>query len=164
MRILLLTFCITAAMGQGDLLYNGIIFREVPEIDIRLPTFYTTAGASSIQVSPTFLCGQSAVAWCWGRMPRPTFRKEDDYQFIRGVGIEIDYDIFEGLKSPDPAKPRAVYFAGELNFKLRPGSKAVDTGVPLPNVNDGFAGKAPDLGAYETGQPAPVYGPRKMGE
>ena len=96
-----------------------------------------------------------------------SFRSLDELSRATGQerhGIEIDYDIFEGLKSPDPAKPRAVYFAGELNFKLRPGSKAVDTGVPLPNVNDGFAGKAPDLGAYETGQPAPVYGPRKMGE
>jgi len=79
-------------------------------------------------------------------------------------GIEIDYDIFENLKSPDPGKPRAIYFAGDLNFKLRPGGKAVDAGVPLPNVNDGFAGKAPDLGAYETGLPTPIYGPRKMGE
>jgi hypothetical protein len=25
---------------------------------------------------------------------------------------------------------------------------------------DGFAGRAPDLGAYEVGQPLPVYGPR----
>ena len=29
-----------------------------------------------------------------------------------------------------------------------------------PNVNDGFTGRAPDLGAYELGQPIPVYGPR----
>jgi hypothetical protein len=34
--------------------------------------------------------------------------------------------------------------------------------VPLPNVNDGFGGKGPDLGAYEVGQPAPVYGPRTL--
>jgi hypothetical protein len=48
----------------------------------------------------------------------------------------------------------------DLNFQLKTGSKAVDAGVRLPNVNDGFAGKAPDLGALEAGQPAPVYGPR----
>ena len=27
-------------------------------------------------------------------------------------------------------------------------------------ARDGFAGRAPDLGAYEVGQPLPVYGPR----
>jgi hypothetical protein len=30
----------------------------------------------------------------------------------------------------------------------------------IPNVNDGFAGSAPDLGALEVGQPLPIYGPR----
>ena len=90
---------------DGDLLYNGIIFREVPEIDIRLPTTYTTAGSGSIQVSPVFMCGQSAMAWCWGRMPRPTFRKEDDYQFIRGVGIEMAY----GLKTIAKLSPAGNY-------------------------------------------------------
>jgi hypothetical protein len=30
----------------------------------------------------------------------------------------------------------------------------------LPTVNDGYAGKAPNLGAYEFGQPLPKYGPR----
>ena len=38
--------------------------------------------------------------------------------------------------------------------------KAVDAGVRLPNVNEDYTGKAPDLGAYEVGRPAPVYGPR----
>ena len=90
---------------DGDLLYNGIIFREVPELDIRLPTTYTTAGSGAIQVAPVFMCGQSAVAWCWGRMPRPTFRKEDDYQFIRGVGIEMAY----GLKKIAKLNPAGNY-------------------------------------------------------
>jgi N4-gp56 family major capsid protein len=62
---------------DGDLLYNGIIVREVPELDIRLPVTYTTAGSGGIQIAPTFMCGQSAMAWCWGRMPVPTFLKED---------------------------------------------------------------------------------------
>ena len=33
-------------------------------------------------------------------------------------------------------------------------------GNPLPGFNDGFAGKGPDLGAYELGQELPHYGPR----
>lgn len=75
-------------------------------------------------------------------------------------GIEVDYDIFESLSPPDPARRHHVYHAMDLNFRLKAGSKAVDAGVALPTVNDGFTGKAPDLGAIEVGQPEPHYGPR----
>jgi hypothetical protein len=74
-------------------------------------------------------------------------------------GIEVDYDIFENLAPPDIERRHHVYHAMELNFRLRANSKAVDAGVALPTINDGFAGKAPDLGALEAGQPEPHYGP-----
>ena len=61
---------------------------------------------------------------------------------------------------PDPDTRHAVYHAMDLNFRLKPGSKAVDAGVHIPTVNDGFVGSAPDLGALEVGQPEPHYGPR----
>jgi hypothetical protein len=48
----------------------------------------------------------------------------------------------------------------ELNFRLKPMSRAVDAGVSIPTVNDGFTGRAPDLGALEVGKPEPRYGPR----
>jgi len=75
-------------------------------------------------------------------------------------GIELDYDIFENVRPPDPKTPHAVYRAADFDFRLKAGSKAVDAGVKLPNVNDDFTGNAPDLGAYEVGKPLPVYGPR----
>jgi len=75
-------------------------------------------------------------------------------------GIEIDFDSFEDLAPPDPASRHAVYHAMDLKFRLRPESKAVDAGVVIPTVNDGFVGRAPDLGALEVGKPEPKYGPR----
>lgn len=77
-------------------------------------------------------------------------------------GLEVDFDIFENMTPPDPApaKRHAVYHAVDLDFRLKPGSKAVDAGVPLPTINDDFSGAAPDLGALEVGQPLPQYGPR----
>jgi hypothetical protein len=75
-------------------------------------------------------------------------------------GIEVDYDIFEDLAPPDPARRYHVYHAMDLNFRLKPNSKAVDAGVALPTVNDGYNGKAPDLGALEVGQEESHYGPR----
>jgi hypothetical protein len=53
-----------------------------------------------------------------------------------------------------------VYKADDVDFRLKSGSAAVDRGVVLPNVTDGFAGQAPDLGALEFGQIPPHYGPR----
>jgi len=74
--------------------------------------------------------------------------------------IETDYDIFKNLLPPDPLKPGLVYHAVDLDFSLKSGSPAVDAGTLLPNINDGFSGKAPDLGALESGMTEPVYGPR----
>jgi hypothetical protein len=46
---------------------------------------------------------------------------------------------------------------------LSPAGGAVDRGLVLPNISDGFTGTAPDLGALEIGCPMPVYGPRPAG-
>lgn len=75
-------------------------------------------------------------------------------------GIEVDYDIFENMKPADAAQRYRVYHAMDLNFRLKPNSKAIDAGVLLPTLNDNFTGKAPDLGALELNQPEPHYGPR----
>ena len=74
--------------------------------------------------------------------------------------LEVDFDIFEKLTPPDPSQRHAVYHAMDLNFALKPSSKAVDAGVVIPTVNEVFNGNAPDLGALEVGAPIPHYGPR----
>jgi hypothetical protein len=75
-------------------------------------------------------------------------------------GVEVDFDIFERMTPPDPAKRHAIYHAMDLSFRLKAGSKAVDAGVVIPTINDAFSGSAPDLGALELGAPEPKYGPR----
>ncbi len=75
--------------------------------------------------------------------------------------VLVDYSDFVRVSAPDPKDPRRFYRPDEFDFSLRAGSKAIDAGVVLPNVNDGFTGKAPDLGAYERGKAMPWYGPRK---
>ncbi len=85
----------------GDELYRGVIHVEIPEIDDFVTNTWTTlvtAGAGSIRVNPVFLCGQSAAAFVVGQMPRPTFRKEDDYGFIDAAGIEMAYGIAKCFK------------------------------------------------------------------
>jgi hypothetical protein len=77
--------------------------------------------------------------------------------------VAVDYDVFVNvprLDGKDLKKVQMVYKAEDVDFRLKPGSAAVDRGVVLPNVTDGFAGQAPDLGALEFGQAPPHYGPR----
>jgi hypothetical protein len=75
-------------------------------------------------------------------------------------GVEVDYDVFQHLVPPDPARRYDVYHAMDLDFRLNPKGKAIDAGVLLPTINDNFTGRAPDLGAIELNQPEPHYGPR----
>jgi hypothetical protein len=77
--------------------------------------------------------------------------------------VLVDYDVFVDvprLDAQDSAQVQKLYDARDFDFRLRPRSAAVDKGTPLPTVTDGFAGRAPDLGALEIGAPLPIYGPR----
>jgi hypothetical protein len=63
---------------------------------------------------------------------------------------------FEAFDVPGPP-PASI---PPQSMTLKADCEAVDAGTILPNVNDGFVGAAPDLGAYEHGRPVPRYGPR----
>jgi hypothetical protein len=74
--------------------------------------------------------------------------------------IQVGLDIFAAqVAFPNPALDKWPV----PDLRLKAGSAAVDAGVVLPNVNDNYTGKAPDLGAYELGQDLPHYGPRPEG-
>ncbi len=86
---------------DGDLLYDGVIIREVPEIDSFVDTIWTsgidgnlkTGGNGGARVAPVFFCGQSALVMPWAKMITPTFRDSTDYQFIKGTGVKMCYGI-----------------------------------------------------------------------
>ncbi len=95
------------------------------------------------------------------------FTTLDDYAKATGQdrhSVLVDYDIFVNvpkLDAQDRATVQKVYKAEAFDFRLKANAAAVDRGTVLPNVTDRFAGKAPDLGALEVGQPVPQYGPRR---
>lgn len=77
--------------------------------------------------------------------------------------ILVDYDIFvkvPRLDAQDLSSLQKIYKAEDFDFRLKPAAAAVDRGMVLPTVTDGFSGRAPDLGALEVGQAPPHYGPR----
>ena len=76
-------------------------------------------------------------------------------------GKRLGMDVFVNVPLPDASDIRKVYSPAGLDFRLRPRSAAVDAGTVIPNVTDGYSGRAPDLGAIELGQEPPDYGPRQ---
>ena len=68
--------------------------------------------------------------------------------------------MFVNVAQQDRNDITRIYRFEDLDFRLQPKSETVDAGLILPNINDDFTGNAPDLGALETGQHMPIYGPR----
>ena len=88
---------------DGDLTWDGVIIREIPEIDTLVSANdgatagstinLLTGGASSARVAPNFLCGQQALGFGLGQRPNIVVDKTFDYGFRPGVAIECKHDI-----------------------------------------------------------------------
>lgn len=152
-------------------LFLGIDAPDRPVFRFSNATSYSTFDYNGYRLNPK---AKDQFLWMWPKpglaqdydMDRASARRFGTLAELQAAtgqerhGIEVDYGIFENLRAPAADKPYAVYDARNLNFQLAPAGKAVDAGVRIPNVNDDYSGNAPDLGAYEIGQPTPVYGPR----
>jgi N4-gp56 family major capsid protein len=102
---------------DGDLMWDGVIVRQVPEISGFVTDVWTsllTAGASSHRVEPYWLCGQQAAALCWGQMARPTMLDQTDYDFVKGVGIDMAYGTAKLFKQ-HPAAGSALVQWGVMS-------------------------------------------------
>lgn len=96
---------------DGDEQYRGSVAVEIPEIDTLVEEKWTsllTAGAGSTRVNPVFFCGQSAMSMAVGQMPRATFSKQDDYDFIATAGIELAYGLEKFFKKHPKDDPTNI--------------------------------------------------------
>jgi N4-gp56 family major capsid protein len=73
---------------DGDLVYDGVIYKEVPEIGN-----LGTVGASSALVAGNFLCGAQALGLAFARRWQSVTKKEDDYGDKPGVGIRGTHGV-----------------------------------------------------------------------
>lgn len=95
-------------MTGGDLLWDNVIIREIPEIaDFIDGTTgsngvwggnatadgLNTAGDSSSRVGVCFLCGQQAVSYGLGQRPKTIVDRLYDFEFQPGVAVELKHDI-----------------------------------------------------------------------
>ena len=84
---------------DGDLIYDGIVFREIPEFKsgrvsgVNTSTHLVGVGGTAIDVGVNFLCGQQALVFANHQLPLPTTKTETDYGFVIGKGIELAHGI-----------------------------------------------------------------------
>jgi hypothetical protein len=149
-------------LGRGE---------HAPIYGIRTYTNYSTSDYNGFSLnkrrvnfsweSPNF--GTAADYNYTHQMPVRGYRMLKEYSDAIGQdkhSVILDYSIFKNVPMPNNADPQRLYNPEEMDFSLKPKSAAVDAGMVLPTINDGYTGKAPDLGAFEIGLPMPYYGPR----
>ena len=66
----------------GDILYNGVIIREISEMPI-----IAGAGTGGIDVAMSALCGAQALGVAWAQRMKSTTNTRD-YNYMHGVGIQ----------------------------------------------------------------------------
>jgi hypothetical protein len=65
--------------GDGDLMYDGVIIKEIPELGV--------VSNGTINCAQNYLCGAQALGYAWAQ--RPTTRTETrDYGALNGVAIQ----------------------------------------------------------------------------
>ncbi len=88
-----------------------------------------------------------------------------------GAGNDIDYDLYNGAIQAGPraqahgVRGTPLYMKGHGwesgaggRYQLAPASPGFDPGARLPNLTEGFAGDAPDIGAHEHGSAPMLFG------
>ncbi|QHJ01267.1 hypothetical protein GT347_26725 [Xylophilus rhododendri] len=118
---------------------------------------------------------QAAVAYEWNTPPfevgmdwsKPTvkraFKSLADMQAATGQerhSFAAGYADLVKVSMPDRPDVQRLYAPADYDFSPAAGSPLVDAGARLPTINDGFQGKAPDIGALEAGAAPRLYGPR----
>ena len=121
--------------------------------------------------------GPTGVSWktdldydgfAWGNEPAPfgyaTMAYPDLALFSAATSLErhgVSLTVADTFASLDVTAPPPASVAFQ-QLTLKPGSPAIDAGVPLPSINRGFLGTAPDLGAFEFGAAPLDFGPRHL--
>jgi hypothetical protein len=101
-----------------------------------------------------------------GWSPDGTFRFVDTWVNFADLQTDSPYENNGLILNADTFATPLVLpqdyttFWANTDVSLNQNSNAVDAGQRLPNINDGYVGAGPDMGALERGAPAPDYGVR----
>lgn len=121
--------------------------------------FYANAWAFRLRRAPLPTCDIDYNCWYstdldWSigysgtKEKRLFFIDNKDYPRLEQVTKQFGWERHGMQADPRFAGPAAG------DFSLSPDSPCLDKGALLPNINEGFAGSAPDMGAFERGRAA----------
>jgi hypothetical protein len=161
------TFAVETNTNYSSSDYNGFRPNEGADFSFEWssPAFSERAnfpGAAGTSAVPSPVSTQQQAQLEAAARERRRFKSLTEYSAATSQdkhSILIDYDAFVKVSPPGP-DPSTLYKPADFDFRLRPGASAIDAGVRLPGINDDFVGRAPDLGALESGATVPHYGPR----
>jgi len=144
---------------------NNLFMGTLPAKEGPISTGCVTPDPSVLDYNG-YAANASNILWYVRRQAEIAILKREYYStpqaFVEATGHEkhgvwgLDFKTFVRAE-PDP---ETGWLRPGHDLRLNARSPAVDAGKVLPNITDGFAGKAPDLGAYEIGRDLPHYGPR----
>ena len=142
---------------------------KVPVFDMHTSTNYSTSDYNGFGpnagVTTNFGWSSPASGTAADYEGRPVSRRYATLAQYQAGSSQDSHSVMFGLDGfrkvgpTDQADPPHLYNPEDYDFGLKPDSAAIDRGIELPTITDGFAGRAPDLGALELGQAMPHYGP-----
>jgi hypothetical protein len=163
----------------GLLFHNTVVKRGMPAVLAtservrncvsRNNLFVGTGGAYAFECQPPMAGCDFDYDGFAGREPFRMFLKWNGRRYATLAEVKAEAPVYRHAVLTDAgalfAAPVAMPVDGTKpwaspDLRLRAGSPAVDAGAPLPGVNDGFTGNAPDLGAIERGDAFQSVGPR----
>jgi len=146
---------------------------------------YPDPGLSLLLHNTVYTTGAGLTSGHYGTGPTPMLTRNNLFfgptpgrgriRYRHKRGGDFDYDLLppHGVYgvSPLPKAWEAHAVVGRpsvrgeaiQDMRLALGSPGIDAGVVLPGLNDGFAGRGPDLGAFENGQAPALFPPRPTG-
>jgi hypothetical protein len=170
---------------NGILVYNNTFVSPYNALTLQTPAVsHHFAIENNLFVGPRAESRDVTVDWEGsiddGLFDYNGYFPDDIFAFVRLNLPKINVPNFAALQAvgwePHGVLLREPIFASGLvgpvshvalmppqDVTLAANSPALDRGVVLPNVSDAWTGTAPDLGALESGCPAPIYGPRPIG-
>jgi hypothetical protein len=84
---------------DGDLLWDGVVIKEIPEFyqprvgATTTPNPETTFSNGTIVCAANFLLGAQAIGFVQKQLAKPTVKTETDYGYITGHGVELAHGI-----------------------------------------------------------------------
>lgn len=104
--------------------------------------------------------GKSYWNWQGVYINYPNIAAASSAGIVERNGLALSGNVFMGGLTGAPS--RYLWTPPQLPL-LNNGGNSLGRAQILPNVNDFYAGAGPDLGAFESGCPPPLFGPRPAG-